>query len=43
MPERFVCTLVQKALYKYSSFPFLYFMTTYQMAIDTQAYYCANF
>ena len=25
MPERFVCTLVQKALYKYSSFPFLSF------------------
>jgi len=23
MPEHFVCTLVQKALYKYSSFPFL--------------------
>jgi len=23
MPERFVCTLVQKALYEYSSFPFL--------------------
>ena len=22
MPERFVCTLVQKALYKYSSFPY---------------------
>jgi len=28
MPERFVCTLVQKALYKYSSFPLPFLLKT---------------
>jgi len=33
MPERFMCTLVQKALYKYSSFPFLFFPYIRQAAL----------
>ena len=36
MPERFVCTLCKKALYKYFSFPFLYCVASADLWLSSQ-------